>query len=288
MMFNFWVNQHLFYALASGDARPLAQALRATARSRRPRSGRTSSATTTSSTSGGSTRSSVPRCSRASRRSRACSSTTAGSAGGSRRCSGDPRRLELRYSLLFSLPGTPVLRYGEEIGMGDDLSLPERNAVRTPMQWSDAPHAGFTTGEKPVRPVVDSGPYAYEHVNVARQQREPGSHWHWLASMIRLRNECPEIGWGEWKVLPVRERGVLAIEYRWRGTSLLCVHNFDAEPREVRVRTEGPGSARLISLTEDEDSAAAGGGAHRISLEPYAYRWYRGETPAGKPRQTRS
>ena len=153
---------------------------------------------------------------------------------------------------------------------------------------SDAAHAGFTTGKKPIRPVVDKGPYGYEHVNVSTQQRDPDSHWRWLASMIRLRTECPEIGWGEWKVVPVRERAVLAIEYHWRGTSVLCVHNFDGEPHEISLRADVPGGDSLVSLTENEDSTAGPGGAHRLSLEPHAHRWYRAETPSTKSRHTRS
>jgi maltose alpha-D-glucosyltransferase/alpha-amylase len=86
----------------------------------------------------------------------------------------------------------------------------------------------------------------------------------------------------------VRAPAVLALEYQWRGTSVLCVHNFDAEPHEVSIRTEAPGSDRLVSLTEDEDSAAARDGTHRLALDPYAYRWYRAETPSSKSRHTRS
>src|SRR5689334_4146126 len=90
---------------------------------------------------------------------------------------GDRRRLELAYSLQFTLPGTPVLRYGEEIGMGDNLSLPERNAIRTPMQWDETANAGFSTAPraKLVRPVVSNGQYRYRSVNVAAQRRDPKS-----------------------------------------------------------------------------------------------------------------
>jgi maltose alpha-D-glucosyltransferase / alpha-amylase len=287
MMFNFWVNQHLFYALASGDTRPLAQALRATARM--PGSAQWGHFLRNHDELD---------LGRLTEEQRGAVFERFGpepnmqlyGRGIRRRLApmlGDPRLVRMAQSLLMSLPGTPIVRYGEEIGMGDDLSLPERYPVRTPMQWSDAPNAGFTTADKAVRPVIDSGPYSYEHVNVSKQQRDPESHWRWLAAMIRLRTECPEIGWGEWKLLPVRERGVLAIEYHWRGTAVLCVHNFDAEPHEVRVRPEAPGADRLICWTESEDSAGAAGG-HRLSLEPYAYRWYRAETPSSKSRHSRS
>jgi len=84
---------------------------------------------------------------------------------------GDRRRVERAYSLMFTLPGTPVVRYGDEIGMGDNLNLPERNCARTPMQWSTEPHAGFTKSERPILPVISDGPYGYDHVNVAEQRR---------------------------------------------------------------------------------------------------------------------
>src|SRR5206468_1749165 len=78
----------------------------------------------------------------------------------------DRRRLELAYSLMFTLPGTPVIRYGDEIGMGDDLSLPERECARTPMQWSDLPQGGFSTAKRTVLPVIAEGPWGYPTVNV--------------------------------------------------------------------------------------------------------------------------
>jgi maltose alpha-D-glucosyltransferase/alpha-amylase len=86
---------------------------------------------------------------------------------------GDRRRLELPYSLMMTLPGTPVIRYGDEIGMGDDLRLPERNCARTAMQWSTEPNAGFTKSNKSALPIISDGPYSFQHVNVAAQRRDP-------------------------------------------------------------------------------------------------------------------
>src|SRR5262249_26425542 len=114
---------------------------------------------------------------------------------------GNRPQLELAYSLLFALPGTPVLRYGDEIGMGDDLELSERNSVRTPMQWSDDLQAGFSTARKTVLPVIRKGPYGYERINVEAQRRDVNSLLNWTERIIRLRKECPEIGWGTYKVL---------------------------------------------------------------------------------------
>jgi maltose alpha-D-glucosyltransferase / alpha-amylase len=109
---------------------------------------------------------------------------------------GDRRRIELAYSLMCTLPGTPVIRYGDELAMGDNLDLPERNCARTPMQWSTERHAGFTAGDKPCIPVIDEGPYGYEHVNAAKQRRDPNSMLNWTERIIRMRKEVPEVGWG--------------------------------------------------------------------------------------------
>jgi maltose alpha-D-glucosyltransferase/alpha-amylase len=85
---------------------------------------------------------------------------------------GNQPQLELAYSVMFSLPGTPVIRYGDEIGMGDDLALPERQAVRTPMQWTDAPQAGFSTSAKIIHPVIAKGHYRYDQLNIEKQRRD--------------------------------------------------------------------------------------------------------------------
>src|SRR5207248_10123497 len=100
---------------------------------------------------------------------------------------GDRRRIELAYSLMFTLPGTPVLRYGDELGMGDDLKLPERDCARTPMQLSNEPRGGFTKSDKPQIPVISSGHYGFEHINAAIQRRHPDSQVNWTERIIRMR-----------------------------------------------------------------------------------------------------
>ena len=152
MMFNFQVNQNLFYALAAADVRPLVKAMEKT--KPRPASGqwglflRNHDELDLGRLDA---RSSARRCSRHSARTKRMQLYDRGIR---RRLApmlgGDRRRLELAYSLMFTLPGTPVLRYGDELGMGDDLSLPERNCGRTPMQWSTEPNGGFTKSDKPV------------------------------------------------------------------------------------------------------------------------------------------
>jgi maltose alpha-D-glucosyltransferase/alpha-amylase len=190
---------------------------------------------------------------------------------------GDRRRLELAYSLMMTLPGTPVVRYGDEIGMGDDLRLTERNSVRTTMQWSTEPNAGFTKRNKPIPPMIRDGPYGFQDVNVADQRRDPNSFLNWLERIIRMRKEVPEIGWGEFSFLPTGTPQVLAMRYFWRNNSVLCAHNLSSEPQEVHLSllADEERSCTLVNLLSDDHSHPEKNGRHRILFEPYGYRWFR-------------
>jgi maltose alpha-D-glucosyltransferase/alpha-amylase len=193
---------------------------------------------------------------------------------------GDQRRLELAYSLLFTLPGSPVIRYGDELGMGDDLRLPERACARTAMQWSNEPHGGFSGHERPKVPVISGGVYGYEHVNAAVQRHYPQSLLNWTERIIRMRKEVPEIGWGDFTIIPSGQREVLIIRYDWRDNSVLFIHNFDATPREITfsLRLDADNAARrnlLINLLSEDHSRAGGDGRHRMVVEGYGYHWYR-------------
>jgi maltose alpha-D-glucosyltransferase/alpha-amylase len=278
MMFNFQVNQNLFYAMAAADCRPLIKALQAT--KARPATaqwglflrnhdeldlGRLTDEQ----------RQRVFDCFGPEKEMQLYNR-------GIRRrlapmLNGDRRRIELAYSLMFTLPGTPVIRYGDEIGMGDDLNLPERNCARTPMQWSTEPHAGFTKSDRPILPVISDGPYGYEHVNVAEQRRDPNSLLNWTERIIRMRKEVPEIGWGDFQVLPIRDPAIFAVRYDWRNNSVLFVHNLDSIPREIAFSTglSGDQGRLLVNLLSEDHSRAADNGKHHLLLEAYGYRWYR-------------
>jgi maltose alpha-D-glucosyltransferase/alpha-amylase len=191
----------------------------------------------------------------------------------------DRRKLELGFSLLFTLPGTPMLQFGDEIGLGDDLSLPERECARTPMQWSSDPHGGFTTGKRPVLPVISDPIYGYEQVNVETQRRDPQSLLNWMERKIRMRKECPEISWGDWKILRTDQPGVLVMRYEWDDHTLVTVHNFTAKPRVV-VLDDGAvaansGTGELVDLLASNDSHADENGRYIVQLQPYDYRWLR-------------
>ena len=278
MMFNFQVNQNLWYALASADTRPLVKAMKTT----KPRPATAQWGIFLRNHD-------ELDLGRLTEEQRAAVFQAFGpephmqlyDRGIRRRLTpmlgGDRRRLELAYSLMFTLPGTPVLLHGDEIGMGDDLRLPERECARTPMQWSTEPQGGFTKSDKPVLPVISGGPYGYEHVNVAEQRRDPGSLLNWLERIIRMRKEVPEIGWGDYTVLRTRNPAVLAIRYDWRNNSVLVLHNLDPKPREVvfEVGLEGEAGRQLTDLLSHQHSRADDSGRHCVLLEGYGYRWYR-------------
>ncbi|HEX6921236.1 MAG TPA: alpha-amylase family protein, partial [Actinomycetes bacterium] len=142
---------------------------------------------------------------------------------------GDRARITLAYSLQFTAPGTPVLRYGEEIGMGEDLSLPGRDAIRTPMQWESDRSGGFSTAppERLVRPVTARGTYGVRRVNVHDQERDPASLLTWFERMIRTLRECPEVGVGTCTVIDVpMPRAVLAHRFDAPEGSMLFLHNL--------------------------------------------------------------
>jgi maltose alpha-D-glucosyltransferase/alpha-amylase len=189
----------------------------------------------------------------------------------------DSRRLELAYSLLFSLPGTPVLWYGEEIGMGEDLSLPERNSVRTPMQWSAEEHGGFSSAspDRYIRPIVSEGGFAYKHVNVANQRRDPDSLMNVIERLIRLRKECPEIGLGQWHLLDSGAPSVLAHCCESRGQSILVLHNLSREPAIARLDLAQYQCDHLVDLLDDSGSAPVQEGCFETRIDGYGYHWYR-------------
>jgi maltose alpha-D-glucosyltransferase / alpha-amylase len=190
---------------------------------------------------------------------------------------GDRRRLELVYSLLFSLPGTPVLRYGEEIGMGDDLALPGRLAVRTPMQWSAEANGGFSAApaEALVRPVVRDGEFGYPRVNVDAQRRDPRSLLNFFLRLIRTRKECPELGQGELRVLDTGDEAVFAHRCEWRGGIALAVHNLSAEPRTVSLPLPDADLAHLVDLLGDRSYDRVEAALPEFRMEGYGYRWMR-------------
>lgn len=278
MMFNFQVNQRLFYALASADVAPLEKALKDT-RPGYPTAqwgmflrnhdeldlGRLTDEQRQAAFDAFGPEKSMQLYDRGVRRRLAPM------------LKGDRRRLELAYSLMFALPGTPVLRYGDEIAMGDDLDLPERYCARTPMQWANEQNGGFSTAERTYLPAISGGGYGYESVNVAQQRRDPNSFLNWLERIVRMRQETPEIGWGDYQILRTGAKGVLAMRYDWRGNAAVFLHNFGEEGCDVAFHSGGMEGEpdHLVNLLSTDHSRPGPDGRHHVTLEPYGYRWYR-------------
>jgi len=270
MLFNFTVMQHLWLALARGDARPVVEALEQTAGI--PESdqwanflrnhdevdlGRLAD----------DERADVFRAFAPQKRmqlyDRGIRRRLAPMLGG------DRRRIELALAILLALPGTPVVYYGDELGMGDDLSLKEREPVRTPMQWASARNGGFSTAPRAqlCAPVVSRGPFAYSKVNASDQRRDPSSLLSWFRRAAQVRRESPEIGNASWKPVAGGTPSVLALRYEQEGRRLIVLHNLSAEP--VRTRLDARGTYDVLADREYEPAGAS------VELDGYGYRWLR-------------
>jgi maltose alpha-D-glucosyltransferase/alpha-amylase len=188
----------------------------------------------------------------------------------------DQQRIRLALALTMALPGTPVLMYGDEIGMGEDLSLPGRIAVRNPMQWSPEHAGGFSTAAELYRPARADGPFGYRSVNVLDQRHDPDSLYSWVARAIRVRRECPELGWGQWRTIEVGDPRILAIEVRWRGDRMITLHNLSADTVTIFPTGDLTDLARANHVRQVlGDSGSPYRPGQEITLGRYGFRWLR-------------
>ena len=189
---------------------------------------------------------------------------------------GSRRRIELLHSLLFSFPGTPVVYYGDEIGMGDNIYLHDRNGVRTPMQWSPDRNAGFSRadpGRLFTAPISDPV-YGYQSVNVEAHLRNPSSLLHWMRNVIALRKLFKAFGRGTMEFLPVANRKVLAYVRRLGEDVILCVANVSrvAQPAELDLsRFDGYVPVEMVGYTE---FPRIGKLPYFLTLGPYGFYWF--------------
>ena len=191
--------------------------------------------------------------------------------------SGDRRHIELAYALQFSMPGTPVIRYGEEIGMAENLTLPGRDALRTPMQWDDGPNGGFSSADPAalVSPVRLTGKYGARAVNVRGQQRDPDSLLRWFEQLIGVVRECPEIGAGTWSVLDIpASASVLVHRFDAPEGSILLLHNLADEAVVVDVGRQ-PGVNRPWEMFADGPYPRPTATLRNLQLNGWGYRWIR-------------
>jgi glycosidase len=191
---------------------------------------------------------------------------------------GDPRRIRMVYSLLFSLPGAPVLYYGEEIGMGEHPGMERtRMAVRTPMQWSDEAGGGFSHAdpEDLTLPVAE-GPYGPEHVSASAQLHDPGSFLHFVRTLVHAYRRSPEIGWGELEVLEQDDPAVLVHAMTGATGQLVALHSFAPEPRTVTVALRGAdATTRVVDMVGTTVNTCDADGCLTVSLDGYDHRWLR-------------
>ena len=190
---------------------------------------------------------------------------------------GDRRHIELAYALQFSLPGTPVLRYGEEIGMGDDLTLPERYAIRTPMQWSDRPNAGFSDASEDslIRPVIAEGEFGYQQVNVDDERDDDESLLAWFERMLRAVRECPESGDGTWTLLDAGVEHVLALRFDAPSGTTVAVSNLADRRLTIDLSADLGSRPSTLEVFANRRYGARPVDVSSLELDGWGYRWLR-------------
>ncbi len=189
----------------------------------------------------------------------------------------DRRHLELAYALQFSLRGTPVLRYGEELGMGDDLAQDGRNAIRTPMQWSLLPNGGFSSApaEDLVRPVISGGDFGWETVNATLQRHDPKSLLSWFERMIRTLREAPEVGTGSTKHVDIpAPTSVLVHRADGETGTMVFVHNLGTEAATLDLSSLQPEAVQANDVLADQEYAELDKW-DKVEVAGYGYRWIR-------------
>jgi maltose alpha-D-glucosyltransferase/alpha-amylase len=190
---------------------------------------------------------------------------------------GDQKQIRLAYSVLFSLPGAPMLFYGEEIGMSEQLALPGRLSVRAPMQWAPYDNGGFSTAppETFVRPVLAGGDYGYECVSVGRERSDPDSLLNWMVGLTRTRRECGEIGAGDWQTIDTGNDAILALRYDNDDSNIVILNNLSRDRQQVALDMSEREAATATDLFANRCYTPLSPGHHRMRLDGFGYRWLR-------------
>jgi maltose alpha-D-glucosyltransferase / alpha-amylase len=189
----------------------------------------------------------------------------------------DRRRIELLNYLLLSMPGTPVIYYGDEIGMGDNIHLGDRNGVRTPMQWSPDRNGGFSRIADPSRlvlPMVMDPLYAYQTVNVESQASDPHSLLMWMRRTIAIRRQYKVFGRGGYRLLYPKNRKILAYLREYEDTAVLCVANLSRTPQAVELDLSEFQGRVPIELDGHSQFPPIGQLTYLLTLPPYGFYWF--------------
>jgi len=186
----------------------------------------------------------------------------------------DRRQIELAYSLLFTFPGSPIIYYGDEIGMGDNIWLPDRNGLRTPMQWTSDPDAGFSQApfQALYAPVIDDEVYGPAHVNVTSQMKEPDSLWNQIRHMLAVRKKHTGFGWGEFDWIDVHSDKIAAFERNHQQEHLVILNNLSEDRETANITLSG----RIYTDILKKKTYTVENEQLQIQLQPYEYLWLQG------------
>jgi maltose alpha-D-glucosyltransferase/alpha-amylase len=187
----------------------------------------------------------------------------------------DRRKIELANAILFSLPGAPIIYYGDEIGMGDNIWLFDRNGVRTPMQWTAGPGAGFSETD-PANywlPLIDDDTYGYQNINVAAQRADPGSLFNALKRLVTLRKAHPVLGRGRCEFLPLTNPAVLTYLRSTDDARMLIVGNLSDRPQTASISLTDFSGVTPRDVLTDTSLAPLGPAGYMLALGPHQFYW---------------
>jgi len=191
----------------------------------------------------------------------------------------DRRKIELANSLLFSLTGSPIIYYGDEIGMGDNIDLTDRDGLRTPMQWEAGPGAKFSAADPKqfYTPVISKNPYGPEWVNVADQRNDLHSLWHVIKKMIEIRKKHPVLGRGSRIWVDTNSQGIVGYYRTDQNDKLLIFNNLSDAAQHISFPLKSNQELKWTNLFDGSSISPTPGGWFEYTFQPYQYLWLKVE-----------